>query len=162
VLMGRAAHHSAFAAPSAADREIADAALATLGIAALGERDWLKISGGERQLALIARALAQQPQLLVLDEPTANLDFGNQVRVLAELRQLAGQGLAVIFATHHPEQAFACADRVALLHGGRLARLGPPAETVTPETMRLVYGVEVDVVPVGGGRIKVCLPHDWR
>jgi iron complex transport system ATP-binding protein len=162
VLMGRAAHHSAFAAPSAADRAIADAALATLGITALAERDWLKISGGERQSALIARALAQQPQLLVLDEPTANLDFGNQVRVLAELRRLAGQGLAVIFATHHPEQAFACADRVALLHGGQLARLGPPAETITQETMRLVYGVDVDVVPVGSGRIKVCLPHDWR
>ena len=162
VLMGRAAHHAAFAAPSAEDRAIAAAALGTLGIAALAERDWLKISGGERQLALIARALAQQPLLLVLDEPTANLDFGNQVRVLAELRRLAGRGLAVIFATHHPEQAFACADRVALLHGGTLVKLGPPADIITPESMRLLYSVEVDVVPVGDGRIKMCLPHQWR
>lgn len=162
VLMGRTAHRSIFAAPSEADRAIAAAALQSLGIAALAERDWLRISGGERQLALIARALAQQPLLLVLDEPTANLDFGNQVRVLAELRRLAGQGLAVIFATHHPEQAFACADRVALLHEGHLARLGPPAEIITPESMHLVYGIDVDVVPVGNGRIKVCLPHQWR
>jgi iron complex transport system ATP-binding protein len=162
VLMGRSAHHSAFAAPGAADRAIAQAALETLGIAALASRDWLKISGGERQLALIARALAQEARVLILDEPTANLDFGNQVRVLAELGKLAGQGLAVIFATHHPEQAFACADRVAILHEGTLLRLGTPDATITPETMRAVYGIEVDVVPVGDGRIKMCLPHRWR
>ncbi len=162
VLMGRSAHKSAFAAPSAADRAIAEAALATLGIAALADRDWLKISGGERQLALIARALAQEPRLLILDEPTANLDFGNQVRVLAELKKLAARGLAIIFATHHPEQAFACADRVAILHDGTLLRLGSPEATITPETMRTVYGIDVDVVPVGDGRIKMCLPHRWR
>jgi len=162
VLMGRSAHRGAFAAPSEHDRTVADAALAALGIAALAERDWLRVSGGERQLALIARALAQEPRILVLDEPTANLDFGNQVRVLAELKKLAGRGLAVVFATHHPEQAFACADRVALLHEGRLNLVGAPAEIITPETMRRVYGVEVDVVPVGDGRVKVCLPHSWR
>jgi iron complex transport system ATP-binding protein len=162
VLMGRTAHRSAFAAPSAADRAITDAALAALGIAPLADRDWLKISGGERQLALIARALAQQPQVLVLDEPTANLDFGNQVRVLAEIGKLAKQGLAVIFATHHPEHAFACADRVAILHNGRLARLGTPADIITPETMHLVYGIAVDVVPIGDSRLRVCVPHSWR
>lgn len=162
VLMGRTAHCNAFSAPSASDRAIAEAALATLGIAALGPRDWLKISGGERQLALVARALAQQSRVLVLDEPMANLDFGNQMRVLAELKSLAARGLAIVFATHHPEQAFARADRVAILHGGKLMRLGTPEATITPETMRTVYGVEVDVVPVGDGRIKMCLPHSWR
>lgn len=162
VLMGRAAHHGAFEPPSAQDREIAAMALAALNIDALAERDWLKISGGERQLALIARALAQQPRVLVLDEPTANLDFGNQVRVLAEVRRLAAQGLAVIFATHHPEQAFACADKVAVLHQGRLERQGTPDAIITPETMRLVYGIEVDIVPVGDGRLKMCVPKEWR
>ena len=162
VLMGRTAHHSAFAPPSAQDREIAATALATLGIAALAERDWLKISGGERQLALIARALAQQPRVLVLDEPTANLDFGNQVRVLAEVRRRAAAGLAVIFATHHPEQAFACADKVAVLHEGRLERQGTPDAIITAETMRLVYGIEVEIVPIGDGRLRMCVPKDWR
>jgi len=162
VLMGRSAHRGPFAAPSAADHEAADAALAMLGIAALAERDWLRISGGERQLALIARALAQEPRVLVLDEPTANLDFGNQVRVLDQVRRLAAERLAVLFSTHHPEQAFACADRVAMLHGGRLVRLGTPAAIITPETMRLVYGVEVDIVSVGESRIKICLPRSWR
>jgi iron complex transport system ATP-binding protein len=162
VLMGRSAHHGAFVAPSDADRDIAEAALTTLGIAALAQRDWQKISGGERQLALIARALAQEARILILDEPTANLDFGNQVRVLAELSRLAAQGLAVIFATHHPEQAFACADRVAILHDGRLMRLGTPDASITSDTMRTVYGIEVDIVPVGDSRIKMCLPHRWR
>lgn len=162
VLMGRTAHRSAFAPPGAADRAIAAAAMAALGIAALAERSWLEISGGERQLALIARALAQQPRVLVLDEPTANLDFGNQVRVLAEVRRLAAQGLAVVFATHHPEQAFACADKVAVLHEGRLERQGSPDAIITAETMRLVYGIEVEIVPLGDSRLKMCVPKDWR
>ena len=162
VLMGRTAHHSAFSPPSASDRVIANEALAALGILPLADRDWLKISGGERQLALIARALAQQPRVLVLDEPTANLDFGNQVRVLAEIRRLAAQGLAIVFATHHPEQAFACADRVAVLHNGRLERQGSPDEVITPETMFAVYGVQVDIIAAGNGHLKICVPRSWR
>ena len=156
VLMGRTAHRGAFAAPSAHDRRITDDALAALGIGHLASRDWLRVSGGERQLALIARALAQEPRILVLDEPTASLDFGNQLRILDQVRALAGRGLAVILSTHHPEQAFAVADRVAMLHGGRLLRLGAPEDVITPATMREVYGVEVAVVPVGAHR--VCVP----
>jgi iron complex transport system ATP-binding protein len=161
VLMGRTAHRGTFAAPGAADHEAAESALATLGIAALGARDWLRLSGGERQLALVARALAQQPRLLVLDEPTANLDFGNQVRVLDQVRQLAAGGLAVLFSTHHPEQAFACATRVALLQNGGLTPIGTPDETITSATMKLVYGTDVDIVPVGP-TMKACVPHAWR
>jgi iron complex transport system ATP-binding protein len=161
VLMGRTAHRGVFAAPGAADHEAAESALATLGIAALAARDWLRISGGERQLALIARALAQEPRLLVLDEPTANLDFGNQVRVIDQVRRLAMNGLAVLFSTHHPEQAFACATRVALLHRGALARIGPPEATITPQTMRLLYETDVDIVSVGAA-MKACVPHAWH
>jgi iron complex transport system ATP-binding protein len=157
VLMGRTAHRGPFAAPTLADHQAADASLEALGIAALAGRDWLRISGGERQLALIARALAQEPRVLVLDEPTASLDFGNQVRVLEQIRRLASRGLGVLFSTHHPEQAFACADRVAMLHGGRLIRLGPPDAVITPEAMRLVYAVEVAVLPVGTGRMRACV-----
>lgn len=161
VLMGRTAHRGVFAAPRPDDHEAAETALSTLGIAALAARDWLRISGGERQLALIARALAQEPQVLVLDEPTANLDFGNQLRVLEHVRQLASRGLAVLFSTHHPEQAFACATQVALLKGGALAGMGSPEAAITSETMKLVYGVEVDIVSVGAG-MKACVPRRWR
>ena len=162
VLMGRTAHRGVFAAPSAADREAADQAIAVLGIEHLAERQWLRVSGGERQLALVARALAQEPRILVLDEPTASLDFGNQVRVLDAIRSLAEtRGLTVLLSTHHPEQAFACADRVALLAGGELLCIGAPAEVITTETLRACYAVDVAVLPVAENRYRVCVPRSY-
>ena len=162
VLMARTAHRGPFAAPSAADRDAADKAIATLGIGHLAQREWLRISGGERQLALVARALAQEPRILVLDEPTASLDFGNQLRVLHAIRSLTEErGLAVLLSTHHPEQAFACADRVAVLAGGELLRIGAPAEVVTTETLRACYSAEVAVLPVANSRYRVCVPQSY-
>src|SRR5215472_6148908 len=163
VLMGRTAHRGPFSAPSIADRRAADKAIATMGIEHLARREWLRVSGGERQLALVARALAQQPRILVLDEPTASLDFGNQVRVLDAVRRLAEtRGLAVLLSTHHPEQAFACADRVAVLAEGRLLRIGPPAEVVTAETLQQCYGVDVEILPVSGASpYRVCVPQSY-
>ena len=158
--MGRTAHRGPFAAPSAADREVAEKAIATLGIEHLAQREWLRVSGGERQLALVARALAQQPRILVLDEPTASLDFGNQLRVLDAVRSLAEtHRLTVLLSTHHPEQAFACADKVAVLAGGELLRLGTPAEVITAETLHACYSVDVAVLPVADGRYRVCVPR---
>jgi len=162
VLMGRTAHRGPFSAPSAADREAADGAIAALGIGHLAEREWGRVSGGERQLALVARALAQEPRVLVLDEPTASLDFGNQVRVLDAVRSLAEtRALSVLLSTHHPEQAFACADRVAVLAGGELLRIGAPAEVVTAETLRACYSVEVAVLPIADDRYRVCVPRSY-
>jgi iron complex transport system ATP-binding protein len=128
----------------------------------LADREWQRVSGGERQLALVARALTQEPRILVLDEPTASLDFGNQVRVLDAIRSLAERRrLSVLLSTHHPEQAFACADRVAVLAGGALLRIGPPAEVVTADTLRECYAVEVSVLPVAEGRYRVCVPRSY-
>ena len=157
VLMGRASHLKPFASPGRTDRARAEAALATLGVAHLAERVYTEISGGERQLVLIARALAGEPRLLVMDEPTASLDFGNQTRVLRQVHRLATADIAVVLSTHDPDHAFLCADRVALLHGGRLAALGPPDLTITPQSLRLLYGVEVTIVPAPGGQ-RVCSP----
>jgi len=161
VLMGRTAHVGPFATPSSSDRAVSADMLALLGIGHLAARPYTAISGGERQLTLIARALAQQPAVLVMDEPTASLDFGNQVRVLDEIARLAGRGIAVMFSTHDPDHAFLCADRVALLHHGSVAQLGVPAEVITRESLREVYGVDVtvtDVVREGGRVSRVCLP----
>src|SRR5262249_26381811 len=142
-------------------RTIARETLARLGIEHLAERPYTEISGGERQLTLIARALAQEPAILVMDEPTASLDFGNQIRVLTEIEQLARDGIAVMLSTHDPDHAFLCAHRVALLHHGRLARLGTPDEVITRESLREVYGVEVSVTEAAraDGRVaRVCVP----
>jgi iron complex transport system ATP-binding protein len=161
VLMGRTAHIDLFATPSGRDIEIAEEMLDLLGIVHLSDQPYTEISGGERQITLVARALAQEPKILVMDEPTASLDFGNQVRVLSEIKALAGRGIAVILSTHDPDQAFLCAHRVAILHKGRLAHLGPPQEVITSENLRAIYGVDVEVWPVERGRgeqLRVCVP----
>jgi iron complex transport system ATP-binding protein len=154
VLMGRTAHISLFAAPGAADREAADRAISALGIDGLSGRMVTELSGGERQLAMIARALAQGARALVLDEPTASLDFGNQVRVLRHIARLAAEGYAVVFSTHDPGQAFLAASRVLLLAQGGVLRQGAPDEVITGENLRAVYGVEVRVETVAG--LRVC------
>ncbi len=161
VLMGRTAHIGVFAVPSQEDRRIAGETLATLGIAHLRESIYTQISGGERQLVLIARALAQQAPLMIMDEPTASLDFGNQVRVLDGIRRLAASGIGILFSTHDPDHAFLCADRVAILHDGCIAAFGTPAETVTPANLRAAYGVQVSIhelTVASGGLRQVCVP----
>ena len=156
VLMGRTAHLGAFAAPGERDRRVALRALETLGIAHLAERPVTEVSGGERQLALIARSLAQEPRLLVMDEPTASLDFGNQVRVLQSVSSLAASGISILFASHDPDHAFLAAHRALLLAEGRVIALGAPAEVIRPDTLERLYHVKVSVVPVGAGH--TCLP----
>jgi iron complex transport system ATP-binding protein len=161
VLMGRTAHLGVISSPSRRDREIAQAAIERLRLSPLADAVYTRISGGERQLTLIARALAQDARIIVMDEPTANLDFGNQVRVLQHIQSLAESGIGVLLSTHDPDQAFLCADRVAMLHEGRLARLGAPDEVITAESLKQIYGVDVAVtrVPVeGGGERRVCIP----
>ncbi len=160
VLMGRTAHLGLFATPSPHDIAIADQALATLNIAHLREAIYTRISGGERQLTLIARALAQEPRILIMDEPTASLDFGNQMLVLDQVRRLAERGIGIILSTHDPDHAFLCARRVAMLHQGKVISLGAPAEVITAESLRLIYGVEVDVVtlPAAARVAHVCVP----
>lgn len=155
VLMGRAAHLGPFGSPGAKDRDAADAALAELGISHLSARPYTDISGGERQLTLVARALAQQAPVLVLDEPTASLDFGNQVRVLSTLRALKASGRGIVLSTHDPAHAFLVADRVALLRDGALAALGPTAEVVTPDSLAALYRVRVGIGTLAGGEVAV-------
>jgi iron complex transport system ATP-binding protein len=162
VLMGRTARMGLFATPSHADVAVAERMLEQLRIAHLRDAIYTRISGGERQLTLIARALAQEPSILVMDEPTASLDFGNQMLVLSHIRSLARHGIAVVLSTHDPDHAFFCADRVALLKDGRLVRVGTPEDVITAETLHDLYGVDVEVMeraaPDGHGRLRVCVP----
>ena len=153
VLMGRTAHAGLFAAPSAHDRAVAQAMLERLGIATLAQRPYTEISGGERQLALVARALAQEPRYIILDEPTASLDFGNQGKVMAQIRRLAAEGLGVLFTTHDPNQALRYADRVMLLRDGRALASGPAAALLTPDNLVALYGSAVETVRDADGRL---------
>jgi iron complex transport system ATP-binding protein len=157
VLMGRTSHLDAYSMPGRQDRAVAERVLESLHIPHLAERPVTEISGGERQLALVARALAQEPSLLVLDEPTAGLDYGNQLRVLERMLRLADSGIAVLFSSHDPDHAFLCAQRALLLAEGRSLALGPPAEVINAETLQRLYGVAVRVLALEDGG-HTCLP----
>jgi iron complex transport system ATP-binding protein len=154
VVMGRTAYLSPFGAPRPVDMDAAMAALDTLGIASLAERDSTRISGGQRQLVLIARALAQQARIIMMDEPTASLDLGNRILVLNTIRRLARDGLAVVLSTHEPEHAFVVADRVAILGRDRFAT-GPVESVMTSDELSQLYGVALNVERTPSGRFVV-------
>jgi iron complex transport system ATP-binding protein len=137
-------HVPTFSRPSAHDRKVAAQMLEQFGIAQLAPRPYTMISGGERQLVLLARALAQEPQFVVLDEPTASLDFGNQGKVMRELRALAAAGHGVLFTTHDPNHALRAADRAYLLRAGERIAEGPVAAVLTRERLVELYGAPVE------------------
>jgi iron complex transport system ATP-binding protein len=146
VLMGRTAHGNLFSRPSAHDRAVAARVLEQFGIASLASRPYTMISGGERQLVLLARALAQEPQFVVLDEPTASLDFGNQGKVMREIRALAAAGHGVLFTTHDPNHALRAADRAYLLREGMRITEGPVGAVLTREQLVELYRAPVETL----------------
>ncbi|MDR0862541.1 MAG: ABC transporter ATP-binding protein [Oscillospiraceae bacterium] len=157
VLMGTTARVGGLSAPGAEQMQIAEEALERVGISHLRTRGYLQISGGERQLTLIARALAQNADVVIMDEPTANLDYGNQLRVLARVRDLTREGLTVIQSTHNPDHAFLFAARVLALVGGKVAADGKPDEVVTEQLIHDLYGVTVRLTRSESGAIR-CEP----
>ena len=146
VLMGRTAHSSLLSRPSTADRDIAVRMLDRFGIAHLKDRPYTMISGGERQLVLLARALAQEPQFVVLDEPTASLDFGNQGKVMQEIRALGASGHGVLFTTHDPNHAMRAADRAYLLRGGERIGDGATGEILNRAQLEALYQAPVELI----------------
>ena len=158
VLMGRTSGLSTFRSPGRQDREICDWAMEKVGITRLRDRCFHRLSGGEQQLVLIARALVQKAPILMLDEPTANPDFGNQLLVLEQARALAKEGYTVIQTTHHPEQSYMYSDRILTIQNGRVLTEGRPEEVLTEKTIHALYGVDVDIVSLYGDRARICIP----
>jgi len=158
VLMGRTAHGNLYSRPTAADRVIAMHTLERFGIAHLGERPYTMISGGERQLVLLARALAQEPQFVVLDEPTASLDFGNQGKVMREIRKLAASGHGVLFTTHDPNHAMRAADRAYLLRGGERIGEGATSAVLGRAQLEALYDAPVEQISDQDGSRIAFLP----
>ena len=153
VLMGVTAQLGALQSPAQAQQALTERTLESLGIAHLAERGSQRISGGERQLMLIARALVQDARVLIMDEPTANLDYGNSFRVMQRVAQLGASGYTVIFSSHDPNQAFRYATRVLALKNGALLADGAPALVLTEQILSELYGIEVAVRPIElGGR----------
>ena len=153
VLMGATAQLGALQSPAQAQQALTERTLESLGIAHLAERGSQRISGGERQLMLIARALVQDARVLIMDEPTANLDYGNSFRVMQRVAQLGADGYTVIFSSHDPNQAFRYATRVLALKNGALLADGAPAQVLTEQILSELYGIEVAVRPIElGGR----------
>ncbi len=153
VLLGRAPYLMPLEQPGQEDRREAQAALEAAGAGHLAGRTISALSGGERQLVSIARALAQRPQILLLDEPTAHLDLANRARLLRLLRSLAGGGAAVVFSTQDPQAAAAAADEVVLMRAGRVLASGPARETLNAQNLSTTYGLPVEVGEVAGQRV---------
>jgi len=146
VLMGRSPHLPRLGFEGPRDLAIARAALAQVGIADLADRRVPELSGGERQLVLLARALAQEPRVLLLDEPTAHLDLRHRLLVLELVRELAAAGRSALVVSHDLSLAARGCDRLALLAAGRVLAAGAPAEVLSGESVREAFGIEADVV----------------
>ncbi len=156
VLFGRTPYLPPLAMPSELDVQIATDKLGEVGLAEIKERPIPSISGGERQLVLLARALAQQPKILLLDEPTSHLDLSNKGRLVKILRELQKQGVTIIFTTHEPDVASAIATNMVLMQKGRILQAGRSEVVMTSEMLSELYGLPITVKMLDGKRIV-----DW-
>mgnify|MGYP006268752859 CR=1 FL=1 len=152
VLLGRTPHLATLDLPGREDHAVAERALETVGLTRLADRSVATLSAGERQLLLLARAIAQEPRALLLDEPSSHLDIGNKSRVLALLRQLRDRGTGLLFTTHDPQFALNLADQVLVLKEGHVVASGSPEETIQSEILSRTYRTAVRVLDTPAGR----------
>ena len=162
VVMGRTSHLSLFSSPSEREFRLAEEIIDSLGISHLKDNPYTEVSGGERQLVLIARALAQEPKILIMDEPTSNLDFGNQIRVLEHINKLAERNIGIIMTSHFPNHAFIASTKVLAMGGKNKFILGDSEQIVTSELLKELYNIDAQVNTIidefNNREIKVCVP----
>lgn len=157
VLMGRAPYLNLTDSPREEDEKIALNALKTLGIEDLKDKEYTNLSGGERQLVFLARVLCQKPDILILDEPTSHLDFGNQIKLLEIIDNLSRTGLSIIMSSHFPDHAFLSSNKVAILKDKKFIDFGSPDSVITEENLRKAYSIDVKLLKLDDNR-KVCVP----
>lgn len=163
VVMGGIGQMNIFSGPSKEEYLRAEDILTMLGVDFLANKVYTEVSGGERQMVLIARALMQEPKFLMMDEPTSNLDFGNQMRVLQQVRMLAEKGMGIIMTSHFPDHAFMCCTKAAVMCRDTSFKVGAVEEIITEETLQQAYGIRVklarvDMAEEKAGMITTCLP----
>lgn len=155
VLMGTHARLRMLRTPGAAEAASVRAALERLELTEFADRRYDRISGGEQQLVLLARALAQQSRVLVLDEPTSDLDLGHRLQVMRCLRRLAADGYMILLSTHNPQQVFTYADQVMVLQQGEIREQGAPRDVLTESCLTRLYGVGVRLHEISRGEMAV-------
>ncbi|MBQ2960763.1 MAG: ABC transporter ATP-binding protein [Oscillospiraceae bacterium] len=161
VLMGTTSGLNLLRSPGKKELERVEWALDKIGISHLRKRCFHHISGGERQLAVIARALVQEAKLLMLDEPTASLDFGNQILVQEQARALADEGYTIIQTTHNPEQSYMFSDKVLAIKDGRVLCHGEPQKIMTSDVISQLYGIDVDISSLYNDKVRICMPESF-
>lgn len=155
VMLGRAPYLPPLAMPGEEDRKIAAEALHLVGLSAMQNQSILGISGGERQLVLMARALAQKPRLLLLDEPTSHLDLSNKGLLVRLLKELAKKGVTILFTTHEPDVASALATHLVLMRKGKILKTGAFADVFNHQDLSRLYELPVNVVEVEGRKVAI-------
>ena len=160
VLMGTTAGIGRFSSPGRAQRKLVGEVMEWLGIKDLADSGYQNISGGQRQMVLIARALAQQARILIMDEPSSSLDLGNRIRVMKTVKRLTGEGYTVIQSTHDPDQAFFYSDRILAMKDGQVLACGPAKDIVKDTIISELYGAEVEVYSLREDTVRVTLPAE--
>jgi iron complex transport system ATP-binding protein len=150
VIMGRTPHLNMLATPSDKDYNIAEDAIKTIGIESIMDKPYTELSGGQMQMVLLARVLAQEPEILLLDEPTSHLDIGNQIHTIEIVRMLADKGLSLIMTTHFPDHAFLSSNKVGIMKDGTFIEMGNADDVVTEKNLKKAYGTDIKIVQLGG------------
>ncbi len=157
VLMGRTPHIDYLDSPGKEDFRITEEALKKFGIYHLKDKPYTSLSGGEQQLVFFARVITQEPSILLLDEPTSHLDFGNQLKTLNIISQLSKEGISIVMTSHYPDHAFISSNKVALMKDHKFIGIDSPEKIITKENMENIYGIEVKIMDISPDR-KICVP----